>query len=794
MATAPAWRRVGQGASILAIAVPMALPWQAIASDLPVAIAVPMVSKPDARPPEAQSPVRAMPVGVVINGRPLVEPCLIVSRQGQLFVRQDMPRQWGLRLPEGMTTISVDGADFSLLDGLPGLSARLDSTGATLLIDAAPSLFPGAHVGGGQRSLPVMEAAPAQYIGYDLSLSRTSGQWAASAFLDAGVSGGWGVLGTTALVQQGMGSRAVVRLDSNFIRDFPDERLRLILGDAVTRGADWNQPVRFAGVRLGTDFSLAPDDITYALPRFSGSSALPSVVELAAASSRQTLTMQPGDFTIDYQPVFTGAGEVTMTVRDANGAARTVTRSFYTSPRLLREGLDDFSLEAGFLRRNFGGRSFSYGAPFGAGFWRHGLGGGLTLAGRVEASGDVQMAGLGLGLILSSWGEVTLSGAGSQSRSGDGFMWRAQFQRITPRYSVTASYQEEGAAFVQVGDALPSLDKRREFIVAGSLPLGRIGSVNANYLENDMGQGHHFATGSLSYGGNIGPAWLAFGVRQTRTAEQRNNSLFGSFTLPLGARSSAGLFVDGKRIAASVTHTPPPDEGWGYRLLASREEGGVAIAEGGLTWRTAAGDIDLSASRWGDTEAVRLQARGALLRAGGRIVAVPQLDYAFAVVDVTADQEVTVLFENRPVARKAGEGRRAVITGLQPYSVNRIAVDLDDLPIDTMVMSAEKSVVPGYRQAVRVNFGGPSARPVTLHVVDAGGAAVPEGLAVSTGGSVSGISGHDGAIFLADAQEGQEVVLRGAATACRAVVPALPVGQSMAKIAPVPCMPLPEGQ
>ncbi|MFC4594331.1 fimbria/pilus outer membrane usher protein [Sphingobium tyrosinilyticum] len=744
--------------------------------------------------PGAQAKMRAMPVGVVINGRPVSEPCLIIESAGALFVRRDIPGQWGLRLPVGRPQISVDGTEFASLTGLPDLSAKLDSMGATLLIDAAPTLFTATHVGRSQHSLPVMEAAPVQYLGYDLSLSRWSGRWSASAIVDAGMSGGWGVLGTTAVIQEGADSGGAVRLDSNFIRDFPDQRLRLMLGDAVTRGGDWNRPVRFAGISLGTDFSLAPNDITYALPRLSGSSALPSVVELAAASIRQSIAVQPGDFAIDYQPVFTGGGEVTMTMRDVNGAARTVTQSFYTSPRLLREGLDDFSLEAGFLRKDFGARSFSYGAPFASGFWRHGLGGGLTLGGRMEANETVQLAGLGLGLILSSWGEVALSAAASRSRLGSGLMWRAQFQRITPRYSLTASYQEENAALVQVGDDVPSPEKRREFIVASSLLLGRLGSMNANYVENDSGEGRRFSSGSVSYATNIGPAWLSLGARQTRMAEQRNNSLFGSLTLPFGTRASAGLFIDGKRVAASAGRTPPPDKGWGYRLFASRAAGGLSLVEGGVTWRTAAGDIDLSASQTGNAENMRLQARGALLRVGGQIIAVPQLDYAFAVVDVIADEEVTVLFENRPVARKAGGGSHAVITGLQPYSGNRIAIDVDDLPIDVIVTSAEKTVVPGYRQAVRVSFGEPSAHPVTLRVIDASGRAVAEGLLATVAGAAPGVTGHDGAVFLADAHAGQEVVLTGPATACRVVVPAWSADQAMAGIVPLPCVPLQEGK
>lgn len=781
-------RRPARAMGMAVIVCYLPLAQLAKATDLPIAITTSTAAKP------VPAKMRAMPVGVVINGRPIAETGLVVLNQGGLFVRQDMPGQWGLHLPDGLRQIRVDGVDYASLDGLSGLSARLDSTEGMLLIDAAPSLFTTTHVSPAQRSLPVMEAVPAQYLSYDLSLSRWNGEWAAAALLDAGASGDWGVAGTTALLQQGMSGRGAVRLDSNFIRDFPDRRLRLTLGDTVTRGGDWNLPVRFAGIRLGTDFSLTPNDITYALPRLSGSSTLPSVVELAAASSRQSMAMRPGDFAIDYQPVFNGAGEVTMTVRDANGTARTVTQSFYTSPRLLREGLDDFSLEAGFLRKDFGERSFSYGAPFTAGFWRHGLGNGLTLAGRAEASEDVQMGGLGLGAILSSWGEIALSVAGSQSRWGSGLLWRAQVQRITPRYSVTASYQEENAAFVQVGADAPPPGKRRELVVAGSLALGRRGSINANYLENDGGDGYRFSTGSVSYAASLGPAWITLGARQTRFTASRNNSLFGSLTLPFGTRSSAGLFAEGNRIAASVSQTPPPDSGWGYRFLAARQSDALTQLEGGVTWRTAAGDIDLSVARMGDAEGVRLQARGALLRIGGRIVAAPQLDYAFAVVDVGADQDVTVFFENRPVARKAGLGRQTVVTGLQPYAANRIAVDLDDLPIDTVVTSAEQIAVPGYRQAVRISFAGTSARPVTLRLVDPSGAPVGEGLTVTVQGAEPGISGHDGEVFLADAHEGQAIVLTGPAMTCRAVVPALPDRAGAARLAPVPCAPQGEGK
>lgn len=732
-----------------------------------------------------------LPVSVIVNGEAADEPCLVARRESRLFVASDAPRIWGLRLPGGMGAISINGQDFTPLDGLAGLSARLDDNGAMLLIDADPRLFPAVHLGRARRSPTVGRAVPAQFVGYDLSLAQWNGKLSASAFLDAGMSGNWGVLGTTATVQSE--GRGFARLDSSFQRDFPSQRLRLVLGDTLTRGGDWNRPIRFGGIRLGTDFSLTPDDITYPLPVLRGSAALPSTVELAAANSRQKLDVQPGNFAIDYQPVFAGTGEVTMTMRDAGGNVRNVTRSFYTSPRLLREGLDDFSLEAGFLRQDFGWRSFSYGPAFAAGSWRHGLTGTLTLFGRAEGSGNSQAAGLGMGLVVAPLGEFSVAAAASHAKWGSGTLWRAQFQRITPLYAITASYQEEDAGFMQVGDDSPSPGKRSELAVAGSIALGRIGNLSASHVENDQGGSQRFVASSLSYAANVGPAYLALGARRTRFPGSRDDGLFGSLTLPFGQHANAGLFADGNRTTATVNRSPPSDRGLGYRFLMARDyDNQMTRMEGGLTWRNAAGEMELSAARNGTSVGMRLQARGALLMAGGEIIAAPRLDYAFALVDVLSDEEASLSFENRPVARRAGNGKQAIITGLQPYAANRIGVDLDALPIDTLVASAEQLAVPGYRQAVRITFGSAPVRPATLQLVDGYGAPVPIGLAVSGADGSPSVTGQDGEIYLPDAHPGEQVILRGTEMQCQAIVPALPQGLAVPRLGPVPCTALKE--
>lgn len=736
--------------------------------------------------PPARSP---MPVGVIINGQPLADPCLIAMRDGSLFVGRDIVRQWGITLPDNENDISIDGTAFAPISGLSGLSARLDEGRENLLIDADPALFPAVRIGRTVRSLPVATPVSAQFIGYDLALSQWQGRMSAAALIDAGFSGGWGVVGTTALAQsEGQG---FTRLTSAFQRDFPDRALRLTLGDTLSQGGSWNRPVRFAGVRLGTDFSLTPDDITYPLPVLSGSAALPSTVELAAASSRQMLDVRPGAFAIDYQPAINGAGEINMTIRDATGQARSVTRSFYTSQRLLRAGLSDFSLEAGALRRDYGQRNFAYGAPFVGAALRHGVTGGVTLSGRVEGDDRTRAAGIGMGIVIMPVGEFSLSAAASRGSGGSGTLARAAFQRITPLYAITASYSQESGDFAQVGEDERSQDRRTELAITGSLTLGQLGNINAHHIESDLGDGQRFATDSLSYAANIGGAYLLLGARRTRHADVRSDTLFGSLTLPLGQRSSAALFADQGRMAASFSRTPPPDAGMGYRFQIAQDRATDQVqAEGGVSWRTAAGEIDLSAARNGRSGGVRLQARGALLVVDGTVMAAPRIDYAFALVDVLSDQEASLYLENRPVARRAGNGKRAIITGLLPYGANRISVDLDSLPMDAMVTSPEQSVVPGYRQAVKIRFGAEASHPMTLRLVDERGAPLPVGLAVSGGGESPGVTGHDGAIFLADARPGDRIRVDHATQACEAIVPTLPVGLDRRRVDPVPCTPI----
>ena len=48
-----------------------------------------------------------------------------------------------------------------------------------------------------------------------------------------------------------------------------------------------------------------------------------------------------------------GAGQIEVVTRDLLGRETTVTQDFYASDQLLLPGLNDYALNAGFLRKNY---------------------------------------------------------------------------------------------------------------------------------------------------------------------------------------------------------------------------------------------------------------------------------------------------------------------------------------------------------------------------------------------------------------------------------------------------------
>ncbi|WP_295813707.1 fimbria/pilus outer membrane usher protein, partial [uncultured Nitratireductor sp.] len=220
------------------------------------------------------------------------------------------------------------------------------------------------------------------------------------------------------------------RLNTTWSYSNPEHMLTFTAGDFVSGGLSWTRPVYLGGLQVRRNFSLRSDLVSLPLPSFSGTAAVPSTLEVYTQNARSYAgEVSSGPFQVVNLPVFTGAGEARVVLRDRLGRETVTTLPFYTSSMLLRQGLFDFSIEAGFPRRNFGIDSDDYDARlYGIASARYGLTNWLTLEGHIEVGEDLVNGGAGVAFPLGAYGAASIAVAGSHHDGQTGGLINASLE------------------------------------------------------------------------------------------------------------------------------------------------------------------------------------------------------------------------------------------------------------------------------------------------------------------------------------------------------------------------------
>jgi outer membrane usher protein len=735
--------------------------------------------------PGASDPAPAMLlVSISINGQPQPDTYLVARRGDGFLVRLDDLAAWRIR-PPSVDPVQLDGERFVPLAAIGGVTAAFDELQQALKLIAPPAAFLANRVSAAQAVPQPTDSAFAAFFNYNLSIEYAD-KARVGAFVEAGMSDDWGVVSSSMLLGNGTVYGRATRLDSYYMRDDPVGLTRLVIGDSVTDARDWSRQVRFGGVRIGTEFALQPSLLTFPTPSLAGSAAVPSNVELLVnGTQRFQADVDQGPFSINQVPLVTGAGEVTLVIRDPLGIERRVKSSYYVSSRLLRAGLSAWSVEAGAERRDYGLRSFRYADPFVAGTYRRGLTDWVTIEGRAEASGDTQMAGGGITMVMVPLGEFSLAAAGSSAQEGQGLLYRASFARNAPNWNIALSYQRASRDYREIG-----VDRESERIIeqlqaAGGLTFGRMGTAGLSYTSLTYADGQRAQVLLGNYSLSVRDrAFVSIYAIHSRFSETgRDTSLGFNLTVPFGPRSSAYLQAGTDGTRAEVRSTPPVSGGWGYRLANSTGNNGRQQAE--AQWRGDVGEMTAQIDHAGGQAGMRFTGRGGVLIADGAIFPTRQMESGFAVVRVPDQPDVRVYQENRLVGRTNARGT-AIIPDLRPYEVNRLSISAADIPIDIRMPEDQLLVVPRYRGAVSAHFVAIRERPGTIIVTMPDGKPAEAGSSVSAGTETSFV-GNEGEVFLQNLHVGMVLTVDTATGPCHVRLDALP-DQVLPTIGPLPCV------
>ena len=622
---------------------------------------------------------------------------------------------------------------------------------------------------------PLPTASPGFLLNYNLYGTQTENNATSlSAYTELRAFNDLGVLSSTALTtgnrfagsdtnRNDWDSRTV-RLDSSWSKSFPDKLLTVSAGDILTGALSWTRSTRLGGLQFGTNFDLQPYMTTTPLPSFFGSATLPSAVELYINGLKQYSGDVPaGPFELNTAPSFSGAGNAQLVLTDALGQNTTLNFSLYDAHRLLQPGLSDWSVELGAVRQNYGLKSFDYGSDIaGFGTWRYGVSDRFTAETHAEVTEGLSNAGVGGTWLLGSKGGVLFTSlAASDSQGEGGSQYSANYTWNNSRFHIGFNATGTHGNYRDVATRYGDAPNRRSEQLSTGYNTQSLGSFGLSYNQVAFAQQETLQFASASWRKSFGRR-LSLNANYNHDIHNsdNNNVSFGaSLYLDRNISLNSSIQSTNQRhsLVTDVSQSTPGAGGIGWRAQARHSTGNNSTSNNNSTDGLAElnylgpyGQLQAGISSNNDNYSTYASGTGALVMMGGGLFAASQINNGFAVVSTDGIANVPVLLQNSPIGTTNKRGL-LLVTPLNAYQENKIAIDPMDLPADLRIDKVNTKATPTDRAGVLVSFGITTVRSASVILTDSDNQPLPLGSQVqllTNKDAPSAIIGFDGEVYL----------------------------------------------
>lgn len=658
---------------------------------------------------------------------------------GDFLVKVQDLQLIGFRDPSGQV-VPIDGEPYMSLRSMKGVSFELEPQKLVLDITADPQLLPSQAIAARTYTTQPLGTVPANdsaYVNYAFSASGADRQDSAFALsAEAGVRVGGLLFRSDAnMVTGAAGERRLVRLMSSVTRDDREELVRTTVGDFFTPSRDFSTGVSLGGVSVSKLFGLNPYFIQFPLQSVGGSVALPSDLEVYIDGQRiRTERLRPGDFEVRDILAYGGARNVQVVLRDAFGRVQQLNYSFYFSDQPLRQGLHEYSYNAGWMRREYGVESNRYGPAAGAMFHRYGVNNRLTLGWRAEATERLLNMGPLVTAVLGSAGVASLALAGSSVAGARGAAAVAAYNFQTRDWSIGVSGRRDWGTYASLGDPPVVTNRRAEGSVSASYHWHGRGTLSMTHsLLHTSGRAASLASPqqpynvialtpqritSLSYGVPIvsGRASLSASWSHVKKADTSRNEFFVGLTVFLDRDHSAGATYRGDPGSHSayvqLSRRQPVGEGLGYTLSATAGKdpvGATLASRSSVQYNAPAAVLHGEHGRTRDRSGqwlddYRVSVAGGVGVVGGQVGFGRPIMGSFGIVKVGQLPGVRVVVNGQDVGTTNERGTVFVPT-LTPFHDNQVAIAPENVPIEYAFDRTARTISPAAHGGAFLEFG-----------------------------------------------------------------------------------------
>ncbi|HJT21535.1 MAG TPA: fimbria/pilus outer membrane usher protein [Nitrospira sp.] len=631
---------------------------------------------------------------------------LTLRRSDDILVRSSDLKSAGIDVSRGRQEFMGKESYTSLVSLMPGISYVLDEKDLAIRITGQAALQ-------GTTKLNLSPTSPAGTIySQDTSFflnyaAQTTGFSQYNAFGEAGLSIAGHLLSST--INRTEDGHVVRGLSSLTIND--RERLtRWIMGDNFVNNGLLGGSAFLAGVNVERNFTLDPYYYFFPRPVLSGTALVPSTVNVYSDGGllRQE-TIAPGQFELSNLPVSNGYRTNRVVVRDIFGRETEIVSPFYLSTRVLKEGVSEYGLNAGFQRQNVTGASWDYDSPVMFGRYRLGVTNNLTPGVAFEGNNRVANGSLRL-TAKSLLGEMDVSVAGSTDAGASGSAASIIYSYLQRWFSIGASLKTISNQYATV--SVPSSADRAKVETTAfiGVPIGT--KVNIN-LEATQSQFRDTGTvNRLGASGNVrlSSNWTLFTSNSWSGQEHSRGTydFFVGLSYFFGNNTTGYVFAEKQRSQGLETNLEglrvqkslPVGPGYGYQV-----EGTGGPNSHGLGQFQYQGQYGRYEALY-DSSVKRpvLTMSGGVIAIGGSVHATRVVDDGFVVIRTPGTSGVRGYINNQEIGVTDRRGEVVVPNNVLAYYGNRVSINDQDIPIDYRVDATERTVAPPFRGGALVVF------------------------------------------------------------------------------------------
>lgn len=564
------------------------------------------------------------------------------------------------------------------------------------------------------------------------------------------------------------------RLMTNWNWEDIDKLLTLTVGDNYTGRQSWTSSVRFGGLSLSRNYSLQPGVNTSTRDILTDSVTMPSTVDLyiqGIKTSSQQVT--PGQFTLNTAPILSGSGTAQVVITDINGQQRTVDLALYGTNRLLTQGLNTWGLNAGWVRKDYSYRSFSYDSEFvGVGDWRYGATNQLTLESHTEQGANLNNLGAGANYLLSpALGLVHLDLSWGRYRDDNGLQWGTGWQWNNRYFNVALNHTQRNDTFRDITALADSTLPTRQDSAFVSWALSQFGTLGASWI-NQRYPGIETQYVGISWSKSFSERVLLSTSFTQSLEDERDQTFYVNVTIPLFSNRDYLTLqhnhdTNGSNEQISVSRSLESNRpGWGWN--ASVRGGQNDSQHASIQRRNNWSDMDLGINNYSNETDYYASMSGSVGLFMGNLYATRYLGDAFLLVDTEGVADIPVRLEHRVVG-KTDQNGRLFLTNLLPYQKNSVDIDILNLPADYRAPYTSQVAIPRRSGGALSTFSVYQTTSLLLVAQDPQGQPIPFSAHVVVQnheartperGTTDTLVGYDGNIYLEDPPRGGKATVR----------------------------------